>query len=105
MKDFYNGCSDPRTLELYRKFENNPHCHTFQMTRSEDAQETLFIGFYHYKDDFTAKFNTSTGVAELFIYVKWEDECNMEYYGIITSDKLLSLLDSIPHVVNFLEVK
>lgn len=103
---FYNGCSKPETLELFNMFHGNPHCHTFGMKKCDDCEdESVYIGFTHYEEDFLVQFNSVTKVGEVLLNYKFEDEWESEYYGIITADKLLSLLKKLPHIADFLEDK
>lgn len=96
-----NGCTKKETLDLHELLSNSPHCNTSMMF-IRDGVETVAIGFDHYQDSFVAYFNSTTGIAELFIEFKIDEEWTMEYYGDITSLKLKELFDKLPHVNDYL---
>jgi hypothetical protein len=105
MVEFSNGCTNPKTLEIMGKFYDNPHCGTWMMTKREDHEEVI-VGFTHYADYMTVYFNVDTEVGELFIDFPKELQekfGQMDYYGEVTVDKLVGLLEEIPHIASILE--
>lgn len=103
MKGFYNGCSDPKTLQLFEKFESNPHCHTLSMGICEDCEsEYILVGFTHYSDEYTVKFYTVTELGEVYYNFKMDNEWCGEYHGDITIESLLLLLSKLPHINDYM---
>jgi hypothetical protein len=102
--EFYNGCEKQETLDLMNMFYDNPHCGSFMMSKCDECgDEYVYIGFTHYADEFDVKFNSETKVGELYINYKVEDKWETDYYGVITVDKLLTLLNKLPHITDFME--
>lgn len=105
MKEFQNGCNNPKTLEIMNKFYNNPHCGTWMMCKREDHEEAI-VGFNHYADHMTVYFNVDTEVGEVFIDLPKELHDTfgeMEFYGEVTVDDLYELLNSLPHIGSILK--
>ena len=50
-----------------------------------------------------AKFNSVTRIGELFLEFELDNDWLHDYYGVITVDNLVKLLNSLPHISKYLE--
>ena len=108
MKEFFNDCTNSKTLELYNKFIHSPHCIGGMMyPAEEDAPESeiVEITFKHYMDIITVVFKAETQVDEVMLHVigNTEEEDDMQYCGLVTVSRLVDLLESLPHIRDFME--
>lgn len=100
--ELHNGCEDKETLVTYLMFNENPHVHSIEMVE-EDDEEMVHLGFSHYTDDMIAYFVTGKDVGEVHIAgTTLNDFGGYTLYGLITREKLFTLLESIPHIDNYL---
>lgn len=104
MDKLVNGCTKQETLELMELLQDVPFCHTWQMSKCDECgDEFVYVGFDHYQESYTAKFNSVTHAGELFLEFKLDDDWFHDYYGIITVANLVKLLNSLPHISKYLE--
>lgn len=108
LEDYKNGCSSPLTLEVYNKLTMVPHIFSWAMY-VDDAEdgEMVDFSFSHYGDIFhgqvvTSGDNQSTVVALIMEYDMMmeggEKERVSDFYGYVELDKLIELLNKIPHI-------
>lgn len=109
--EFMNGCSNPKTLEIYNKFLGNAHVDHLSMRvcegeeDDENSYEEVIVGFQHYAEYMIAYLNTSTEVGEIYISVPKEFQeafGESEYYGLITVEGLAKMLWKLPHIQQYM---
>jgi hypothetical protein len=108
-----NGCTDPRTLEVYNDFCVNHHVNALVMFYDDESNsEFVDVVFSHYTEQFQVSFDTKTEVGELYVLppegltiddVDFEEELEPIYIGIITTEKLLTFLNKMPHILSYIE--
>jgi thermostable 8-oxoguanine DNA glycosylase len=99
---FENNCCNPKTLEVYNKFINSPHCFSWSMINRDDVEfEEVCICFQHYNESFVVFFNVESEIGEVFIDLPrelHEEFGESEYYGLVEVDRLVDLFKSMPHL-------
>lgn len=102
LNELYNNCTDKETLVTYLMFRDSPHITLIDMVE-EEGEEMVQVGFNHYSDDMLAYFVTGRDVGELMIAgTTLNDFGGYTPYGLITREKLFILLESLPHINNYL---
>ena len=102
LNELHNNCEDKETLVTYLMFRDSPHVTLIDMVE-EEGEEMVQVGFMHYNDDMIAIFQTGKDVGEVMkAGTTLNDFGGYEHYGLITREKLFTLLQSIPHIDNHL---
>ena len=97
-------CTEEETFELFKLFESNPHVVSLIMYPDQD-EEFVAVTFQHYTEIITVVFNVTTQVGLVKVYAPDENNLlsNGVEVGCITVEKLLHLLDKLPHIFNYME--
>lgn len=103
LEDYKNGCCKPPTLEAYDKLSKLNHVWSLGMYVDEEGEEVVGFSFTHYQDTFHGTVTPESGVAELIMEYDMmmeggEKERVSDFYGYVELDKLIELLNKIPHI-------
>lgn len=98
MSGFMNGCELKSTLNMFNKFKDIYHCHTFGMYK--EGFEIVYICFDLYGKEYKAKW-MSYAPDNLEILLCTEGEWYI--VGNTTPEKLYNFLKPIPHIYDILE--
>ena len=100
MSGFMNGCELKSTLNMFNKFKDIYHCHTFGMYKEEDC-EVVYICFDLYGKEYNSKW-TSNEPDSIEVFLEALDG---EWFSVgnTTPEKLYNFLKPIPHIYDILE--